>query len=622
MSLESSSPSSFQAINQDKDGKVMKKRQSSKSSPLQYNENLYSNIEDSDSPTCTCPSFINYFGIAIVGGVFLLLPAIVIVAIGPIGNYYPPIYIKGFGDSWKFEAFRWSAIFGIGFMSYFATMAIMAIFPIFFNILDSVSESQKDEKMENFLVKRFYLLRKNISWLTTSIATYFMMGLMFVNAPLSSSKIETYLVRGTLGFVLLTIALLTKGLIIQKISINYQSKFLGDRIVNNKIAFECIQRLKRIFPSSPSSHSPLSKTEEERERRLTISPNDLQNQKGKVPLKSKRSLSQSQLQFQSSVSSSSLLSSNVSILTGSTHVNEIAERLYYGLCPYPRESIVLNDLKDYISNEEMARKFFSILDRNANGDVTKKEFFQSIQFIYDERHDLGNSMTQSCKVLDQLDWIIFYLCIGLVAFFSLSIFDLSHMTLLATYGGIGFLIKFLFGNMAGDAFKAAIFVLIIHPFDVSDSIQINGKSLRVKEIGLWSTAFIGEQNKLVYFQNKDLIGTVIGNNRRSHFQTEGIKILISTKATSKQLNQFEEKINDFITRHSRDFSGKLAFKNVLLLNTDCMSLEFEVPHKSNFQHTLQKELRGNIFMMNFNELAHKEKIEYGPYNWDPQIKLI
>ena len=161
------------------------------------------------------------------------------------------------------------------------------------------------------------------------------------------------------------------------------------------------------------------------------------------------------------------------------------------------------------------REAFSLFDRNSSGSISKTEFRETVQEIYEEKWGLEKSLHSSTEAIKKLDHFLFSFVVIISILVSLSILDYNVNGLLTSISAIGLGIGFAFNDTFTKLFSNLIFVFVSHPFDCGDLIEYKGEMYTIKEFFTMHTLMIRFDGKHVYAPNNELSQSILVNNRRS-----------------------------------------------------------------------------------------------------------
>ncbi|KAL2940837.1 Mechanosensitive ion channel protein 9 [Bienertia sinuspersici] len=126
------------------------------------------------------------------------------------------------------------------------------------------------------------------------------------------------------------------------------------------------------------------------------------------------------------------------------------------------------------------------------------------------------NLSSAKEVVNCLDKIISWLLIGAIFIMWLLLTGLATTRVIALIASPLLAATFIFGESCKTLFQGILFVYVTHPIDVADLCFIDGKMLKVKTIGVWTTVFTKVDNSdtvqdLVIYSNKELASKTITN---------------------------------------------------------------------------------------------------------------
>ena len=236
---------------------------------------------------------------------------------------------------------------------------------------------------------------------------------------------------------------------------------------------------------------------------------------------------------------------------------ELANTLFEALAIRDAESdgdiIKLTHL-ECAMNHEQAEKLFRILDVAQNGDLTKEEFVAAVKAVYDEQETLSKLLEDHDDIVSKLDEIMligvysinFALCLTFLGIPGLEIFT-TVLGLMVAFG-------FFFKDALTKAFDSLVLVLITHPYDLGDRVEIDGKYMYVESVGLWTTIFHGPGGLKTIMTNASLADEKISNFRRSPAENEIFSYLVRPETVNEEsIKTLKEDCLEFFKRNNRDF---------------------------------------------------------------------
>lgn len=286
-----------------------------------------------------------------------------------------------------------------------------------------------------------------------------------------------------------------------------------------------------------------------------------------------------------------------------------------------RDFLVEDDFLPFCRNAETARRFARMLDQDENGNLTRQEVVNGITRIYSERDTLDQALACNSSFVQKLDSLLLSLAVVVSSFYWLSLFDASVWSSVTAFGGFALGLKFVFEASASASFISILFSLVVHPYDIGDTITIdNGPSTyTVIDIDLWTTTLNGP-NGLAYISNIVLSDSIIGNIRRSEWQLELLSVRIAPpsdpRALRPALSCLEASLVGFAISNPRDFQPTVRLQSITLESATSTTLSILVPHRSNFFDARLADGRRRRMTVRLGHALQEVGLEQSPIDRD------
>ncbi|EPB89904.1 hypothetical protein HMPREF1544_03287 [Mucor circinelloides 1006PhL] len=296
-----------------------------------------------------------------------------------------------------------------------------------------------------------------------------------------------------------------------------------------------------------------------------------------------------------------------------------AKKLYISLA-YPdgklpgenqaRRCLLISDFEPYFKTAQEAKVAFDIFDRDGNGDITRREFRDTVVHIYRERKDIAISVRDTGQALGKIDYML--LAISLVALLltSFAIFNVEVWHSLVPLGSILLALTFVFGNTAKNTFESILFLFVTHPYDAGDYVLVDGQYLLVHNMGVMGTSFVSGDGQLIYAPTTVLMTKLITNVRRSGSMGESIKINIDFRTTTNQFWELHDRLLAWVTSQSRDFGPGFDLRVIDIVDVNQLILNIWLPHKGNWQELGKRFQRKTRFMLALKDIMTELNIRY------------
>lgn len=293
---------------------------------------------------------------------------------------------------------------------------------------------------------------------------------------------------------------------------------------------------------------------------------------------------------------------------------DLSTIIFSGLCPTHRSAITVADMVAYVPSTD-ADRLFQMLDPDSVGELNLIQVRRSVTRLLDEQENLHLALLDQAQVIRKLDRLFMVFAIILAMIPWMALFQVSLQTILVALAGISSFVLAASNSTVKTAFESIVFVIFTHPFDVGDKVMIRDDEYVVKELGLWTTTFIGSTNQLTYIANSKLRTEMIVNTRRSPFQSELVRVSVLPSTSREQIKALEAKLLAFLEANPRDYVPRLTINGFTIINKDTMRIEIPLTHRGNFQDSALKASRSSAFILYLKEALLECGISISPPAW-------
>ena len=276
------------------------------------------------------------------------------------------------------------------------------------------------------------------------------------------------------------------------------------------------------------------------------------------------------------------------------------------------EVLKLKHLEDCMYRDQ-ATKLFNILDIAQNGDLTKEEFNLAIKSVYDEQEILIKLVSDHDDIIAKLDEIMLFGAYSIDAAFCLTFLGIGGVELLKSFFGILVAFGLVFSDALKKVFDALIFVLVTHPYDLGDRVEIDKKYLYVESVGLWTTIFNGPGGLKTIMTNASLADEKIANFRRSPAENEMFSYLVRPETvTDEAVEALKKDCVQFFKDNNRDFLPNWHLESVDQIDSERFKIFIKVFHRHNFQNEEAKNERSQKFALYFKDALIRNGFHFSP----------
>ncbi|KAI7863363.1 Mechanosensitive ion channel-domain-containing protein, partial [Spinellus fusiger] len=298
---------------------------------------------------------------------------------------------------------------------------------------------------------------------------------------------------------------------------------------------------------------------------------------------------------------------------------KVAKKLFYSLAnPYGlpideqqvKRSLDINDFLAYFKTQEEAKKAFSIFDKDSNGDLSRREFRDTVVDIYRERKALSQSIRDTSQALGKIDALLLIISCMVTLLVTLAIFNVNVWQSLVPFGSLLLALTFVFGNTCKMLFESVLFLFVTHPYDAGDYVLIDDNYLRVHNMGLMGTVFIRSDGQKVYAPTPVLMTKMITNVRRSGNMGESIVINIDFRTRTEDVLELKSRMSQWVNQQTRDFTPGFDLRVINIIDVNQLILSMSLTHKGNWQDLGKRWQRHSRFMIALKDILTDLDIVY------------
>lgn len=222
--------------------------------------------------------------------------------------------------------------------------------------------------------------------------------------------------------------------------------------------------------------------------------------------------------------------------------------------------LTFKDFSSIFPNEQVALQAFAFFDTNDEKQISKKDFRDTVIMFFVERMSLEKSIEIAEKFVNIIRNIFYAVIFGFLFLAYLVIFGIPLKDLLAFALSSALVLNFVISGMATEMYFNIIFIMS-HPFDVGDDVVIDGVDLKVFQIGLSSTSFLGSNGGKIKFLNSDLWRKSVVNMTRAPEKKLVFQFSLDSRLPMDVYKNLREKILGFLREHHFDFFEKFALES-------------------------------------------------------------
>ncbi|PJF18027.1 EF-Hand 1, calcium-binding site domain-containing protein [Paramicrosporidium saccamoebae] len=280
-------------------------------------------------------------------------------------------------------------------------------------------------------------------------------------------------------------------------------------------------------------------------------------------------------------------------LSSGKRSEEIADLIFEKLCPSTREYLREDDFSPYFDADQVT-KAFNVFNVQDTPRVEINEFRESIHQIHEERHNITRSLYCHNHIVRKLGYIFDGLAAIMTVLFGVALFKLQTAAVVVVFGTVYIGLNFAVQTGLRGAYDALHFIFVAHVFDVGDRVIINGVSLLVERIDVFTTLFRQADGTAVYIANSNLTNAKIYNIRRSGHSSELFPVETDTTASTEKIWLLRDALVQFTSEHPREFTGLVEVNALEVVNATTTKVVLQVEFLGNFQNISTLTMRKNL----------------------------
>ncbi|KAI8968319.1 Mechanosensitive ion channel-domain-containing protein [Mycotypha africana] len=521
---------------------------------------------------------------------------------------------------------------------FWITTWMLDLVPSIVSLWTKLFRGRRSERVKSYM--EYYMSLKQYFALVFLAAWNLGAWAFLIDYPFKSLKLHAYsfVVTKVFGCILSAAGLyFIQKLVIQIIAIKFHRTAFSDRLKENKKSLKILDTLskaeRKTRPSSTavggSYNNNLRKRHKHDSPFITSPPGYSQLQDTNSSASSPQQKSSFFSQFSKSVSSFVLaekptattgrLDKNKTDINSDDYAKKVAKKLFYSLAypdglygqeEDPKKCLTVYSFLPFFDTREEATEAFTIFDKDGNGDLTRREFRDTVVYIYRERKGLAQAIRDTSQALGKLDTILFIIFLMIDIVICLSIFHVDFWTALIPFGTFLAACTFVFDTSAKSLFTGILFQFVTHPYDAGDLVMIDSTYMTVENIGILGTVFVAGDGTKTYAPTSVLLTKLISNIRRSEGMGETLTFNIDFRTDNDLILLLRERLLEWVQSQSRDFAPGFDLRVTDIKDMNQVILTCWLPHKSNWVDLGKRFQRKTRFMLALKAILTDLGIQY------------
>jgi hypothetical protein len=178
----------------------------------------------------------------------------------------------------------------------------------------------------------------------------------------------------------------------------------------------------------------------------------------------------------------------------------------------------------------MANAAFAFFDKDNDGHLSLREMKESVVAIFKERKNMAQSLKDTDSIVGSLEFGIGVAAHFVMGAIYLLVWGVDILKGFSTFSATVLALTFVFGQSVRALYESMLFLFIVHPIDVGDTVEIEGLLYTVKQLRLMSTCLVRTSGERNYYPNTRLITLPIINLTRSERRCETARFCVDAGA--------------------------------------------------------------------------------------------
>ncbi|CEG76756.1 hypothetical protein RMATCC62417_11613 [Rhizopus microsporus] len=314
------------------------------------------------------------------------------------------------------------------------------------------------------------------------------------------------------------------------------------------------------------------------------------------------------------------LEKNKMDINSDDYAKKVAKKLFYSLA-YPdghlpghdedtKLKLEIHHFIPYFKDHDEAKEAFKVFDKDGNGNLTRREFRDTVVQIYRERKGLAQAIRDTSQALGKIDATLLVISCLITLFVSLSIFRVDFWASLIPFGTLLAACTFIFDTSAKALCQGIIFQFVTHPYDAGDLVMIDNAYMTVENIGILGTVFVSGDGCKLYAPTTLLLTKIITNVRRSGNMGETLTFNIDFRTDNDTIHLLRERLSEWVQSQSRDFAPGFDLRVSQIIDMNQIILTAWLPHKGNWVELGKRFQRKTRFMLALKSILTELDIKY------------
>eukprot|EP00884_Botryococcus_braunii_P003244 jgi/Botrbrau1/12920/Bobra.92_1s0001.2 len=225
----------------------------------------------------------------------------------------------------------------------------------------------------------------------------------------------------------------------------------------------------------------------------------------------------------------------------------------------PGDSVTLQDLEYFFEPTE-AKEAMKAFDIDGSGNISLAELQRSVEEIYTARTHLAATLNDTRTIVGKLERLLGVCIHILFTFFYMIIWNVNLSQIWLTISSLLLSFVFVFGNSIRTIYESALFLFVVHPFDVGDQVLVgpNTDHCTVQEIALLNTTLVKWDGSKIICPNQKLWAESLVNLTHSGNKGDTYKVKLDINTDPNVYEMVRRAVKAHVTKEKKDFTGECS----------------------------------------------------------------
>ncbi|KAL1823908.1 mechanosensitive ion channel protein 10 isoform X2 [Daucus carota subsp. sativus] len=309
-------------------------------------------------------------------------------------------------------------------------------------------------------------------------------------------------------------------------------------------------------------------------------------------------------------------------ITNEWEAKAAAYRIFNNVAKHGSKFIQEDDLLDFMTVEEVDKLLLLFGEEGEKGQIKKSSFRDWVVNVYNERKILAHSLHDTKTAIEELTKVTSVIVFIMIIIIWLLLMGFATTQVLVFISSQLLLLVFMIGNACKTAFEAAIFVFVMHPFDVGDRCVIDGVQMIVEEMNILTTIFLRYDGEKIAYPNSVLATKAISNFNRSPEMGDFVNFSVDVSTSAENIVALKARIKKYLESKPQHWRPDHSVQIRDIEDINEMKMALYMTHTINFQNYGEKASRRSELLYELKNIFEELGIKYRLLPQEVQLRYL